>query len=759
MFPLLPDLRRTALATSVLLAVLAVMQAAGVGPALVELLLIAAVLAVGAQTVLLRRALADARTRGTRAALAEQQIQSLLANAPAAIYFRDLDDRFVVANDTAARALDSTRTSIEGRTLDDLLPRELADRVRAAEVPVRAGEEVRGEQVMPHADGTDHTFLVSKFPVRDADGRIVGLGGVTIDVTDHKRAEQRVLDAEERFRRAFDDAPIGMAIVGLDGCYLQVNEALCTILDRTRDALEGTSVQAITHPDDLAASGQAIDDLLAGRTTSYELEKRYLTPSGEPVWVSLHATVIRDGDGAPTALLGQVQDITRRRDDAGRLQYLADHDPLTGLYNRRRFEQELDRQVAELQRYGPGGALLVLDLDHFKLVNDTLGHNAGDELIVAVAQTLGKRLRETDIVARLGGDEFAVLLPRATREEAEIVAAAVVRDVGATISDGAPRGVTCSLGVAMFEEPLITGEEALVNADLAVYEAKEDGRARWAHYSSELYDEPRMKTRLGWVERIRSALEEDRLELVAQPILDLRTNRVRQHELLLRMRDEHGRVVPPGAFLHVAERFDVIQEVDRWVVGRAIDLLAEHRARGEEGLVLEVNLSGKSLAEEQLLHLVEQRIAETGVNPANLIFEVTETAAVANMQDARAFSERLRALGCRFALDDFGAGFGSFYYLKHLPFDYLKIDGEFIQDCLRNETDRLVVAAVVGIARGMGKETIAEFVPDDQTQRFLRRQGVDFAQGYHVGRPVSLESLAAGYVPAASSAAGVVVSR
>jgi len=727
-----------ALAIATGVGLLAAAHSVGLRPRWVELLLVVAGALAVVETKLLRAALADARERGERAARAEQQVQALLDNAPAAIYFRDRDDRFVVANDTASRALDPGRPSIEGQTLDQILEPELAARVRAAEAPVlEEGREVRFEQRMPHADGTEHTFLVSKFPVRDADGEIAGLGGVTIDVTDLKRAEQRVQDAEERFRRAFDDAPIGMAIVSLDGRYLQVNDALCTILGRTAEDLQETTVQALTHPEDVDESARALQALLAGDHQTYELEKRYVRPDGEPVWVSLHATLVRDADGRPATLLGQVQDITRRRVDAGRLQYLADHDPLTGLLNRRRFEQELDRQVQELHRYGPDGALLVLDLDHFKLVNDTLGHNAGDELLIAVASTLRERLRTTDVVARLGGDEFAVLLPRVTRAEAETVAAAIVTGVGATISAAAPRGVTCSLGIAMLEAPLASGEEALINADLAMYEAKEEGRARWAHYSSELYDEPRMKTRLGWVERIRDALDEDRLLLVAQPIVDLRTNEISRHELLLRMRDERGRIVPPGAFLHVAERFDVIQDVDRWVVGRAIDLLAEHHARGTE-LVLEVNLSGKSLAEERLLLLVERRLAETGVPPSSLIFEVTETAAVANMQEARAFSDRLRALGCRFALDDFGAGFGSFFYLKHLPFDYLKIDGEFIADCVRNETDRLVVAAVVGIARGMGKETIAEFVPDEQTQRFLRRQGVDFAQGYHVGRPLPL---------------------
>jgi len=236
-----------------------------------------------------------------------------------------------------------------------------------------------------------------------------------------------------------------------------------------------------------------------------------------------------------------------------------------------------------------------------------------------------------------------------------------------------------------------------------------------------------------WGKRIRSALSENRFVLYAQPIMGVNTGETTRYELLLRLGDQPGEVVLPGEFLHIAERLDLIQEIDRWVVNEALEALAGQAA--DERATLEVNLSGRSVGDPVLLDMIERGVEEHGVDPSRLVFEVTETAAVANIQRASTFATRLADLGCHFALDDFGAGFGSFYYLKHLPFDFLKIDGEFVRGCLDSRTDQLVIEAVVGIARGLGKETIAEFVEEPRTAAFLQQQGVDYLQGYWIGRP------------------------
>jgi diguanylate cyclase (GGDEF)-like protein len=461
-----------------------------------------------------------------------------------------------------------------------------------------------------------------------------------------------------------------------------------------------------------------------------------LCSNGESLWVSRHITLLRDRSGAKHVLT-HVIDITERRRMERELRHLADHDPLTGLLNRRGLEVALESHVAHVNRYGSRGALLVLDLDHFKIVNDTLGHEAGDRLITSVAHLLRRRLRASDFVARLGGDEFAVLLPDATAEMAEYVATEIVKDIqeNAAISDGnVRRHVSASIGVTLFTKGLINAEEVLVNADLAMYDAKEAGRGRVVLHSAERHDAPRMKTRISWMERIRSSLDNGNFTVHGQPIMALHSGAVNQYELLLRMVDESGDTIPPGAFLYVAERYDLIQELDEWVFKEAVRLLELQGSGLEDSL--EVNVSGKSLGSERFLETIEAELKRSDIEPGRLIFEVTETAAIANITMARTFAERLKQLGCRFALDDFGAGFGSFFYLKHIPFDYIKIDREFVTNCLSSRTDQLVIEALVAIARGLNKQTIAEGVEDEQTELFLRHNGVDYAQGYHIGRPV-----------------------
>ena len=324
-----------------------------------------------------------------------------------------------------------------------------------------------------------------------------------------------------------------------------------------------------------------------------------------------------------------------------------------------------------------------------------------------------------------------------------------VRGQAVLASSGHARRVTASLGIALFtQHRRLTPDAVLVEADLAMYEAKDAGRDRYAVADGTTAD-GRVGGRLSWADQIRDALDEDRFVLHAQPIVDVGTGRIGQYELLLRMIDPAGELIAPGAFLPVAERYDLIGQIDRWVVRRAIAMLAEAGAAGH-AITAEVNLSGGSTGDPELLALIERELRDREVDPARLIFEITETTAVANIPAAQAFAARLAELGCRFALDDFGAGFGSFYYLKHLPFDFLKIDGEFIRHCAHDRTDQLVIEAVVGIARGLGKRTVAEQAGDAATLALLGRMGVDQAQGYFLGRPAPLhEWLAkAGTAPA-----------
>jgi diguanylate cyclase (GGDEF)-like protein/PAS domain S-box-containing protein len=615
-----------------------------------------------------------------------------------------------------------------------------ADRLAVAEgyrQVIAGGPMFETEYRINAADGARRVLRALGGADPDQPGAFIG---TVQDVTELRAIERDVQAARERFRLAFEDAPVGMAISTLDGHLIQVNNSLCEITGYTRDELLSINIATITHPEELDDRTQLLEQLFSGEIDNYRRDGRLLRANGDAIWVSRHVRILRDAEGRAAQVLTHIVDITERRLMERELRHMADHDPLTGLLNRRGLEAELERHVAHVNRYGARGALLVLDLDHFKAVNDTLGHEAGDKLIVSVANLLRKRLRSSDAVARLGGDEFAILLPDANEEMAAHVAREIVSDVqrGAVVDHGqARRHVTASVGVTLFTQGAINAESVLVDADLAMYDAKEAGRDQIAIHTGGHDDQPRMKARLEWIERIRSALDHGQFTLYAQPIRELHSGQVDQCELLLRMVDDSGDTVPPGAFLYIAERYDLIHELDEWVAKEAIKLVEREQAEGRSGSV-EINISGKSLANTRLLEVVESEIKRAQIDPSRLIFEVTETAAISHMALAREFAERLKGLGCRFALDDFGAGFGGFFYLKHIPFDFLKIDREFVTDCRTNRVDQLVIEALVSLARGLNKQTVAEGVEDHQTELFLRRHGVDLAQGYHIGRPAPI---------------------
>ncbi len=535
------------------------------------------------------------------------------------------------------------------------------------------------------------------------------------------------------FESAFANAPIGMALVDVNGQVQRANDALCRILGYSAQELSARLLCDLADPRDAGIGVSQHQDLLDGRVPSYAVEKRYTHARGHAVWVQLSVSLIRS-DEQGERFIAQIQDISDRKELEARLAHLLDHDYLTGLYNGRHFEQALADETRSARRYGGGGAVLLIDLDHFKTVNDRFGHSAGDDLLKTVAAALRGRIRETDTLARLGGDEFGIILPRVDARQAEIVAGEIVKALRLQTAIQAEQRIpiTASVGVALFSD-LRTGE-VMRAADLAMYEAKEAGRDRYAVYRSRTGAVPRRSSRLMEAEWIQRALANDQLELHGQPILALATSDISHYELLLRLRTDERTLLPPSAFLYVAERFGTVVDIDCWVVAQAVQLLARHLEQGRT-VTLHVNLSSKSLADSRLVPAVERTIANARVDPSCLVFELTEAATVVNIDRATAFMTALRGLGCGFALDDFGANFGSFAHLKHLPFEYFKIDGDFVRGFSAATADRLVVEALVGIAKGLGKKTVAEFVRDQEMTDRLRDCGVDYAQGFHIGAP------------------------
>jgi diguanylate cyclase (GGDEF)-like protein len=426
------------------------------------------------------------------------------------------------------------------------------------------------------------------------------------------------------------------------------------------------------------------------------------------------------------------------------LRFLADHDPLTGLLNRRSFRRELDSYVSFSARYGGQGAVMVIDIDGLKGVNDSHGHHTGDGLIRRVANVLRERVRGTDLVARLSGDEFAVLVPQTDAGGAMALGEDLRVQVAIGCAEETDQAkVTISIGIMLFDGKSRTGAEAiLVAADQAMYRAKAEGRDRVAVFTGP--DEQRRATAAGLTTsaRIRDALTQDRLRLAGQPILDLASGGIVRYELLLRMTGDNGELLPAAQFIGVAERTGMVQELDRWVIGQALGLLSA-RERAGDPVSLHVNLSGASVSDLSVLEFIERELDEGDGDPARCTFEITQTARVEDYETAARFADRLTEFGCEVAIDDYGAGFGPFEYLKRIPFDVIKIDGTFVRDLPKNDADQLTVQAIVGIAQGLGKTTIAEFVEDDDTARLLLEYGVDMGQGFYFGAPVDAQALAA----------------
>ncbi len=439
-----------------------------------------------------------------------------------------------------------------------------------------------------------------------------------------------------------------------------------------------------------------------------------------------------------------------------RLRRLADYDPLTGLLNRRSFTHKLE---AEIKRVGgrrqTSSALLFVDLDQFKYVNDTLGHAAGDRVLIQAASYLKNCLRDQDLVARFGGDEFAILLRTVTFDEARRIAAQLVQVMrdALFVEDGQALNVLCSIGMTMIGVDLFSADELLSQADMACHESKSRGRNRYHCYEISGSEKQRMEADIGWSQKIKDALNNDKFVLHYQPIVDLKHNGTPIYEVLLRMHDDQQAVIPPAAFMPAANRFGLMVQIDRMVIGKALRALSDFHKNGHK-IKFSLNLSGYVFDDPDLVALIKAGLQENNIDPGMVIFEITEQVAVRHLTQARSLIEDIMKLGCRFALDDFGAGFSSFNYLKNLPSDFIKIDGGFIKNIVDEPVDQAMVMSIIQIANALGKRTIAEYVQDEETLTILRRLGVDYAQGYYIGKPAA--SLLA---PASISVRGALPAR
>ncbi len=574
------------------------------------------------------------------------------------------------------------------------------------------------------------------------------------DLTAQKETEE-TLHREKEFAQITLQS-IHEAVITTDarGRINSANRAACRLLRREEDGILDrllTDLLRFTGLDHRRKVRQYLKSTLEhGHSNEIDGQPEIRFDDHESIYISGRIAPLRSAAGEIIGSVVVLQDVTSEKRMREILSWQASHDDLTSLINRREFERRLQALIADR----PGNArhvLLYLDLDQFKLINDNCGHDAGDQMLRQLTSRLGTRLRETDTLARLGGDEFAVLLPYCDVEDGRRIAEELRELIRSFRFDweGRTFGVGVSIGLVLIDRHILSVTDALTAADSACYIAKENGRDQVVVYRPEGNEEQRRREEISQTALIREALEQDRFCLWAQPILPI------QHhssdwsaEVLVRMIGEDGRIIPPGAFIPGAERYHLMSRIDRWVVRAVCKHWQTHPASFKRLDKIAINLSGQSIANDEFLEFLIHEVERFGIPWGRLCFEITETAAITSIKKAQYFIQTLRDHGARFALDDFGSGLSSFAYLKHLPVDYLKIDGAFVKDMEHDRIDAAMVRSISEIGRAMQLRTIAEFVENERVVHMLREAGVDFVQGYGICRPMPIDELGA-YEPQA----------
>jgi diguanylate cyclase (GGDEF)-like protein/PAS domain S-box-containing protein len=607
-------------------------------------------------------------------------------------------------------------------------------------------------------DGSEFWGAADWRPIYDAQGGYLGIRISIRDITQRKQAEQRLEATVAQLRqaqtvqreyltRAQDEharlaallaaMDIGILFVSGDGRVVYANPAFTRIwaiapgtrlIDKTPQEVLATSSCTLARPEEQSRHVLELPEPgeVFGVFEMQMADGRVITQQGYSV---------DDMHGRPVGHLWMFEDVTLERQTAAQLIYLAERDALTGLYNRHRFNEELARLIADAGRNNTRVALLYFDLDEFKYINDTFGHRAGDAMLIRVAGEVGGQVRRNEIFARLGGDEFAILVPDITDEMLRVLAERLTRRIALVRFqfEGQSLRLTTSLGIALYPDHAENAEDLIARADTAMYQAKEAGKNAWRVYRSDLDTSLQMVSRLSWNDRILHAFENNLFDLQFQGIYSAAGRALSHFEVLVRMRDKDdpAAFLMPGQFIPPAEKSGKILDLDRWVLREAIKMLSE--VKSIPGLA--VNISGRSFGEPTLPQYIAEQLRQHDVSPRRLLVELTETSAVSDLHDAQRFIEALRQTGCGVSLDDFGTGFSSFAYLKYLQVDSVKIDGLFIRNLPNDYENQLFVRAIVSVARGLRRTTIAECVEDEETLEMLREFGVDWVQGYFFEKP------------------------
>ncbi|MEE4301479.1 MAG: EAL domain-containing protein [Pseudomonadales bacterium] len=678
--------------------------------------------------------------RRTEMALAEseEKFARIFHSSPDAMSIVRVADGVIIdVNDGFTRLFERGRDAIVGRTVRELRPYGSAEDALhwlSDATQDRTNLEVelalpRG--VIPALVSTTHSEI---------NGEACAIALIK-DMSELARARQALEDSERRFRGAFEHAPIGMMLVGPNARISQVNRTLCDLLGYGRSELVGRDPDSLVHEADREEHRRIRRELLGGEADEATLETRYLRRDGSVIWTNRHVVLQRATDGTPVHVIVQVQDITDLKTSRERMEKLAFYDTLTGLANRRLFTDRLQQAVRHAVRTGRPTALMYLDLDNFKRVNDSLGHEAGDELLRTVARRLQDSVRSEDTVGRFGGDEFTILLNEPCDSHG---ASAVAQKVLASLADpimvsGHEFRVTTSIGLTLAPDDGTDPQTLLKNADLAMYRAKERGRDNYQFFSEALNE--RAMDRLIVENELRAALRSDEFELYFQPQVSVSSGEIIGLEALLRWRHPRRGLLAPGAFIRVAEESGLIVPLGGWSIRRACEQLAMLRQRTGADMRIAVNISARQFSDPSLPTTVANALETSGLPASALELEITETSLMHDVDEAIRMLEALKRLGLSLAVDDFGTGYSSLAYLKRLPLDRVKVDRTFVSDIPENEDDVAITSAVIAMAHQLKLDVIAEGVETRAQLDFLAAADCEIAQGYLFGQPMPYEDV------------------
>lgn len=669
----------------------------------------------------------------------EQRFRSLAQKLPVGVFINDTQGECRYVNDHWCWLAGLTAEQAMGSGWTQALHAD--DREHTLQIWKNAGEqddEIVAQYRFRTPSGRETWLKTRARPMRDRAGRITGYLGASTDIADLKKTEETLRASEARFRNYFELPLIGIALIGSDKRWWEVNDRVCEMLGYRRSRLLGMTWAEMTHPDDQTTEEVQLERVINRRAEGYSLDKRFIRQDGALLYASVSTRCVRRTNGMVDHFVTVIQDITERRQAAEHIEHLAYYDALTGLPNRTLLNDRLQQALLRAEREHNLAGMLLADLDRFKLINDALGHKIGDRLLSEVAIRLQQCLRQCDTISRQGGDEFAILLPDLTSsDDATRVAQ---RMLDAMIQpfrlDGRELNVTCSIGICLYPRDGRTSESLIKNADIALYRAKDMGRNNYQFYLSG--GTMLSRERLNLETDLRHAMNRRQLELYYQPKWDFRADAITGAEALIRWNHPDLGLVSPVRFIPIAEENGLVLPMGEWILRAAVSEIGQLHKEGFTGLRIAVNLSGRQFRQTDLQDRVREALTTSGFDPACLELELTEGILMHNNEENMAVLHAFKAMGVRIAIDDFGTGYSSLSYLQQFPVNVLKIDRAFVKDLPENTSSAAIVDAIVTLAHGLELEVVAEGVETLEQLAFLQAHGCDEGQGYYFGRPMPL---------------------